>query len=126
MPRDRRRQKPGGSSLSHPHLPDHITGSIEVPLSRRHNRAPSPHRERVGVRGSGLSLGRNPSPELLRNSTSPSGRGDAECAALTFPNERAAARCRRPEKFVRETITSSFRDGPKDQTRNLEIPGSML
>jgi len=22
--------------------------------------------------------------------------------------------------------TASFRDGPKDQTRNLEIPGSML
>jgi hypothetical protein len=24
------------------------------------------------------------------------------------------------------SFTSSFRDGPKDQTRNLEIPGSML
>jgi hypothetical protein len=24
------------------------------------------------------------------------------------------------------TMQSSFRDGPKDQTRNLEIPGSML
>jgi hypothetical protein len=24
------------------------------------------------------------------------------------------------------TLASSFRDGPKDQTRNLEIPGSML
>jgi hypothetical protein len=23
-------------------------------------------------------------------------------------------------------VWSSFRDGPKDQTRNLEIPGSML
>jgi len=23
-------------------------------------------------------------------------------------------------------LASSFRDGPKDQTRNLEIPGSML
>jgi hypothetical protein len=23
-------------------------------------------------------------------------------------------------------VTPSFRDGPKDQTRNLEIPGSML
>jgi hypothetical protein len=23
-------------------------------------------------------------------------------------------------------LTLSFRDGPKDQTRNLEIPGSML
>ena len=31
--------------------------------------------ERVGVRGYGLSLGQNPSPELLRNSTSPDGRG---------------------------------------------------
>jgi hypothetical protein len=24
------------------------------------------------------------------------------------------------------SLRSSFRDGPKDQTRNLEIPGSML
>src|ERR1700704_4526010 len=37
--------------------------------------------ERVGVRGYDLSLGRNPSPELLRNSTSPDGRGGAKCAA---------------------------------------------
>jgi hypothetical protein len=26
----------------------------------------------------------------------------------------------------RAVQTPSFRDGPKDQTRNLEIPGSML
>jgi hypothetical protein len=26
----------------------------------------------------------------------------------------------------RPNLSSSFRDGPKDQTRNLEIPGSML
>jgi hypothetical protein len=25
-----------------------------------------------------------------------------------------------------QTLSPSFRDGPKDQTRNLEIPGSML
>jgi hypothetical protein len=25
-----------------------------------------------------------------------------------------------------EILFQSFRDGPKDQTRNLEIPGSML
>src|SRR5216684_3992360 len=37
--------------------------------------------ERVGVRGYDLSLGRNPSPELLRNSTSPDGRGGAKCGA---------------------------------------------
>jgi len=28
--------------------------------------------------------------------------------------------------FVAIASPSSFRDGPKDQTRNLEIPGSML
>jgi hypothetical protein len=26
----------------------------------------------------------------------------------------------------RATLALSFRDGPKDQTRNLEIPGSLL
>jgi hypothetical protein len=30
----------------------------------------------------------------------------------------------RPEWGVKYSSTSSFRDGPKDQTRNLEIPGS--
>lgn len=30
-----------------------------------------------------------------------------------------------PLRTARESM-SSFRDGPKDQTRNLEIPGSML
>jgi hypothetical protein len=32
-------------------------------------------------------------------------------------------------QFVQRELTAfspSFRDGPKDQTRNLEIPGSML
>jgi len=33
------------------------------------------------VRGSGASIDRNPSPELLRNSTSPDGRGGTELAA---------------------------------------------
>jgi len=28
--------------------------------------------------------------------------------------------------FRKQSWTPSFRDGPKDQTRNLEIPGSML
>jgi hypothetical protein len=28
--------------------------------------------------------------------------------------------------FQRTNSIPSFRDGPKDQTRNLEIPGSML
>jgi hypothetical protein len=27
---------------------------------------------------------------------------------------------------AKQSILPSFRDGPKDQTRNLEIPGSML
>jgi hypothetical protein len=27
---------------------------------------------------------------------------------------------------ARSSFVSSFRDGPKDRTRNLEIPGSML
>jgi hypothetical protein len=27
---------------------------------------------------------------------------------------------------VQPTLMPSFREGPKDQTRNLEIPGSML
>jgi hypothetical protein len=27
---------------------------------------------------------------------------------------------------MKQSIAASFRDGPKDQTRNLEIPGSML
>jgi hypothetical protein len=29
-------------------------------------------------------------------------------------------------RFALEQIQSSFRDGPKDQTRNLEIPGSLV
>jgi hypothetical protein len=33
---------------------------------------------------------------------------------------------RRGKAKVCEIKTTSFRDGPKDQTRNLEIPGSML
>src|SRR6202163_238333 len=37
--------------------------------------------ERFGVRGYGLSLGLSPSPESLRDSTSPDGRGTAELVA---------------------------------------------
>ena len=36
------------------------------------------HRERGGVRGYGLSLGRNPSPARKMLATSPHGRGDPE------------------------------------------------
>src|ERR1700730_1135133 len=50
---------------------------------------PLSHGEGVGVRGYDLSMGPNPSPELLRtalarcrgNSTSPDGRGETELAA---------------------------------------------
>jgi len=31
-----------------------------------------------------------------------------------------------PATVIASEAKSSFRDGPKDQTRNLEIPGSML
>src|SRR5258705_12928758 len=35
-------------------------------------------RERVGVRGYGLSMGCNPSPGSLRDPTSPNGRGESK------------------------------------------------
>jgi hypothetical protein len=37
---------------------------------------------------------------------------------------RAAAKAEAAQRLF--DIRSSFRDGPKDQARNLEIPGSML
>jgi len=45
---------------------------------------PLPLWERVGVRGSGLSIDRNPSPGSLRDPTSPFGRGEAEHASPYF------------------------------------------
>jgi len=41
---------------------------------------------------------------------------------IAFVSVNVSSRSRR--KFA--TPTPSFRDGPQDQTRNLEIPGSML
>src|SRR5438445_4015647 len=46
-------------------------------------------RERVGVRGSGLSIVRNPSPGShlsMRSDLSRKGRGDADCAARATQN----------------------------------------
>jgi hypothetical protein len=49
-----------------------------------------------------------------------SGASRREVVKLRLKLERR--QCERSEA----TQTPSFRDGPQDQTRNLEIPGSML
>jgi len=52
------------------------------------------------------------------------GRIVLESSAIRKPT---SGRFRHCEEQSDEAIqASSFRDGPKDQTRNLEIPGSML
>jgi hypothetical protein len=38
----------------------------------------------------------------------------------------AIAQTKRAAAFAAAFLNSSFRDGPQDQTRNLEIPGSVL
>src|ERR1700694_2031207 len=43
-------------------------------------------RERVGVRGYGPSFVRNPSPDLLRKSTSPDGRGERSAGYAPLQN----------------------------------------
>jgi hypothetical protein len=54
-------------------------------LSRKDGSEPLSLWERVGVRGYGLSSGSNPSPELLRNSTSPHGRGEESVRVQRAP-----------------------------------------
>src|SRR5882757_10409958 len=53
-------------------------------------RAPLSHGTRVAARGHAPSTGRNPSPGLLRNPTSPDGRGErtASFAALSLIADR--------------------------------------
>jgi hypothetical protein len=46
--------------------------------------------------------------------------------ALSFEGQRFWQTSRENTRRDREAVSTSFRDGPKDQTRNLEIPGSML
>jgi hypothetical protein len=74
-----------GSSTSWPALRANAPSeSAPAELKHRylgiHGELPLPLWERVGVRGSGLSIERNPSPELLRNSTSPT-RGEVRPSA---------------------------------------------
>jgi hypothetical protein len=47
----------------------------------------------------------------------PNARSSAKVASLTVTDLLAD---------LRDKVTPSFRDGAKHQTRNLEIPGSML
>src|SRR5437879_6992281 len=51
---------------------------------------PLSHGERVGVRGYGLSIGPNPSPGLLRNPTSPYGRGESARRTVQYHNRTLA------------------------------------
>ena len=68
---------------------------------------PLPLRERVGVRGSGLSIVRNPSPGLhltMQSDLSRKGRGGNECAAATRHHRRWIASSLRPRNDDRAPI----------------------
>jgi hypothetical protein len=77
------------------------------------------------VRGSGPSIDRNPSPELLRNSTSPDGRGGTEFAA-PFELKSTEAIVARMERSAILEQSSNEKESPRISLRpsRLQVPYS--